>query len=418
MNKNVGIKSMVVFLLLCVLGAAANADAPGERITLKSEVLQEERAIQVLLPEGYWIDKDTSYPVVYLLDGDYNFHGVSGMLDLLANKGQMIPEVILVGIADKGTLRYRENMTPANGDGKGGNAGQFLNFLEKELKPYIDRHYRSAPNATLVGQSIGGLFTINALLQKPDSFDHYVAISPALWVGDHQLEKTAAELVGKNSYRGKTLHLSLADETRMGVYGFLEVLDRKEVQGIEWQFTRYGDENHNSVGLPALRDSLKEIFEGWYLSGSEISAMEPDGVLAHYRARMDAFGINQPIPTSSVKSVIRALYNRERAGEIDALVARVRRDLPMSERDFIIMQAAYAGHFDSPKRALEILRESESRFSASAKYLQEIAGVYEQLDNRRKAREYYGRAAALAERQNAGQWQMNILNAALVRTEA
>ena len=83
----------------------------GERITINSNILAEERELQILLPESYLSHPQSSYPVIYLLDGDYNFHAVSGMLDLLANKGQLIPDVILVGIADKGTDKYRQYMT-------------------------------------------------------------------------------------------------------------------------------------------------------------------------------------------------------------------------------------------------------------------------------------------------------------------
>lgn len=182
--------------------------------------------------------------------------------------------------------------------------------------------------------------TANAGLQKPDSFDHYVAISPALWVSDHQLEKTAAELIGKNSYRGKTLHLSLANETRMGVYRFLEVLDRKDVQGIEWQFTHYGDENQLRRPARAARQPERDL----------------------------------------------------------------RRLVSVRERDIRNGTGRCPGALQG---ANGCIRHQPAH-----------TGVYEQLDNRRKAREYYQRAAALAERQNAGQWQMNILNAALVRTEA
>ncbi len=108
-------KTVSILLLLFTalfIESQAMAFNLGERLKNKSVVLSQTRELQVLLPESYFSNKKASYPVIYLLDGDYNFHGMSGVLDLLASKGRLIPEVILVGIADKGTSQYRQFMTP------------------------------------------------------------------------------------------------------------------------------------------------------------------------------------------------------------------------------------------------------------------------------------------------------------------
>lgn len=168
----------------------------GERVKINSKVLSEQRELQVLLPENYQANPTATYPVIYLLDGDYNFHAVSGMLDLMANKAQLIPDVILVGIADKGTDKYRQYMTPegltsplkAEDKGK---ANEFLSFINKELKPYINKHYRTADNNILVGHSIAGLFVLNALVEQPDSFNNYISTSPSLWLNKQAFTKTA-----------------------------------------------------------------------------------------------------------------------------------------------------------------------------------------------------------------------------------
>jgi len=135
----------------------------GQRIEMDSRILGEERALQILLPENYQADKTASYPVIYLIDGDYNFNAVAGVLDLLANKGQRIPDVILVGIADKGTQTYRTYMTPdaistLHDKNVKGQANKFLSYLTDEVQPYIDKKYRTAKHSTIVGHSMGGLF--------------------------------------------------------------------------------------------------------------------------------------------------------------------------------------------------------------------------------------------------------------------
>lgn len=67
------------------------------------------------------------------------------------------------------------------------------------MKPYIQSHYRTANNHILVGQSIGGLFVLNTLIENPARFNHYIAISPSVWVGDNAIVKKA-----KNTLHTKT----------------------------------------------------------------------------------------------------------------------------------------------------------------------------------------------------------------------
>ena len=82
-----------------------------------------------MLPESYYSNPNATYPVIYLLDGDYNTFAVSGMLDMLANKGQVIPDVILVGIADSGKAKYRSYMAPSFGKDTPDLATNFANYL-------------------------------------------------------------------------------------------------------------------------------------------------------------------------------------------------------------------------------------------------------------------------------------------------
>ncbi len=410
-----------VYLLTTQLNLKASASASiGERLTLSSNYLNEEREIQILLPESYQSNTAANYPVIYLLDGDYNFHGVSGMLDFLSNKAQLIPDVILVGIADKGTDVYRQYMTPAalTAPFKKEDAGKaelFLTFLEKELKPYINNHYRAANNSILFGGSIGGLFVLNALFESPNSFEHFVSNSPSVWLNDHGIMAKAKSFVGQSKHKATSLYLSLGDEERQGVYGVLQLLDEKQPKNIDWQFSHYPDENHNSVGLVALRADLKKIFKTWHISDKKLeSSMTPEQILAHYQKLSAKLAINQPIPTSSIKSAIRSFYRQKKVGDIPSFMAKIKKTLPTSEQAFIMMQASYIGYFDSPESALKVLLEAEGRFEYSVEYIKSIAVTYMQLNNTEMAIRYYAKALKLAKLYNANQWQINIIEAKLL----
>ncbi len=159
--------------------------------------------IEVALPFNY-AQSNQSYPVIYLTDGNSAFPVVTGNMRGLLLGGE-IPQAIIVGIGyevanpmEVMDLRARD-LTPtidkqrAGGDQNNpssspqkrigfGGAKEFLSFIDKEIKPFVDSHYRvDSDNQTLVGYSFGGLFTFFVLMNHTDSFDNYVVGSPSFW---------------------------------------------------------------------------------------------------------------------------------------------------------------------------------------------------------------------------------------------
>ena len=413
---------ILTFILFMPLAGFAGGFDLGERVSINSTELGEQRMLQILLPENYQSDLKSTYPVIYLLDGDYNFHGISGMLDLLANKGQLIPKVILVGLADKGAEKYRHYMTPnmtpndsvSTVEKSGGGADSFLAFLIKEVKPYIKQHYRSSNHSTLVGHSMGGLFVVNSLLSAPEYFDNYVAISPSVWVSDNAIVKKAKEKLGSAEHQVVSLYLSLADEMQMGQYALINELDANPSKNLHWRFKHYPDENHNSVGLIALRDSLKNIFKGWYLSEDLLERNAPETTLKHYENIQDMLGIKQSIPPSVVHIIVRQHYRQKKADVLPQFIAKAIERSPASKQVLLTKQASFLSYYDSPKKALSLLKSNESEFSDSIEYLKAIASTFEKLEDKEAAKRYYQKALELAKTQHANQWQLNIIQAKLL----
>ncbi len=418
------ITAIVAFSLIFIhLNSHSKTFTLGERLTLDSEILSQERALQVLLPENYLANPEASYPVIYLIDGDYNFTSVAGMLDSLANKGQLIPDVILVGVADKGTKTYHKYTTP---DGFGspsdanttGQANKFLTFLIDEVKPYIEKNYRVAKHSTLVGQSMGGLFVLNSLVEAPNSFTNYVAISPSVWLADNGIVKKAKEQLKISETNPISLFLSLADETHMGVYDFMNLLDFTQPENLTWSFKHYSDENHNSIGIIAFRDSLKELFSAWYLNEKELTKLgSADEIVSHYKEIMDAFGFNQVIPSASIKAAVRYHYRQKQEAKLTTFIESATQKIPASKQAFIAMQAKYASHFDSPTTALALLKSVEVEFKHSIAHIKSIALTYERLNEIETAHHYYQRALVVAMQQRAQQWQLNIIHEKITDTD-
>ena len=193
----------------------------GDKFAFHSKILNEERRYWVYLPPSYRnkMFAPQKYPVLFLLDGDANFHMASGVVQFMgagANANIQIPELIIVAIPN--TQRTRD-LTPTRStkdyNGKeneslasSGGGETFLRFLEQELIPRIESEYRTQPYRLLVGHSFGGLFAINAFVRQASIFRAFIAIDPSLWWDDHLLLRRAKSMA--RDLKG-SVYISLAN---------------------------------------------------------------------------------------------------------------------------------------------------------------------------------------------------------------
>jgi predicted alpha/beta superfamily hydrolase len=163
-----------------------------------SEILPDDRHVMVYVPPQYLEERDRRFPVFYLHDGQNLFDGRTSYLagrtwrahttaDQLATKGSIEP-VILVGVANTGLRRMAE-YTPTRDLKMGGGEGtSYGRLLIEELKPAIDRLYRTltGPRDTgLGGSSLGGLISLYLGFTHPEVFGRLAVMSPSLW-WDHR----------------------------------------------------------------------------------------------------------------------------------------------------------------------------------------------------------------------------------------
>ncbi len=161
---------------------------------LHSVELNENRTLNIYLPEGY--HKDSSYPVIYLLDGsaDEDFIHVAGLVQFYNFPWvNVLPKSIVVGIANVDRRRDFTFPTTIEKDKKDfpttGGSGKFIRFIEKDLQPYINQSFKTTGNNMVIGQSLAGLLATEVLLKKPELFSQYVIVSPSLWWDKESLLK-------------------------------------------------------------------------------------------------------------------------------------------------------------------------------------------------------------------------------------
>ena len=187
----------------------------------RSKLLGNSRDIFVYLPPSYRRFSRHRYPVLYLQDGQNVFDaatafiGVEWQVDETAQRlirEKLIEPLIIVAVANTGEDRIHE-YAPSPGaifesaleeKRSRGQAREYGRFLIEEVKPYIDKKYRTKREAEftgLGGSSMGGLVTMALGLWFPRVFTRLMVMSPAIWWDDESIMQIGEELDGKHPLR-------------------------------------------------------------------------------------------------------------------------------------------------------------------------------------------------------------------------
>lgn len=184
---------------------------------LHSDILGEDRVLNVYLPEDY--DKSIKYPVIYLLDGsaDEDFIHIAGIVQFNTFSWiNRMPKSIVIGIAN---TNRKFNFTSSSDRGsdrklvpKNGGSADFIAFIEKELQPYVQKTWSTNSSSTLIGQSLGGLLATEILFTKPELFDKYIIISPSLWWKDGSLLKGNPAILNQSYAQPTAVYIGVGKE--------------------------------------------------------------------------------------------------------------------------------------------------------------------------------------------------------------
>jgi uncharacterized protein len=176
--------------------------------TISSTILNQEMNLYIMLPLSYNTNPQKIYQAWYFTDGNRSFPMVANIESLydMSPLKPVEPEIIIIGIGykindmgdwaawrtrdltptsvpsvDSGWAKRLSGLTGKQYHVKTGGAGLFLDFIIKEVFPFIESNYRvSSTNRGIGGYSYGGLFSLYILFKKPELFNIYYAGSPAI----------------------------------------------------------------------------------------------------------------------------------------------------------------------------------------------------------------------------------------------
>ena len=238
---------------------AANQSIPfvlGRINTIQSKILSEKRVLNIYLPQGYDQQDSTVYPVIYLLDGsaDEDFIHIAGLVQFLNFSWvNILPKSILVGVANVDRKKDFTFPTTIAKDKKesptSGGSSKFIEFIEKELQPFIEKNYKTNSSKTLIGQSLGGLLATQILLSKPQLFTKYIIVSPSLWWNNESL--LSQSFLPKNNFNQKSsVFIAVGNEGEImknDATRLQSILLKNKPKDLQVYFQYFPHENHGTI---------------------------------------------------------------------------------------------------------------------------------------------------------------------------
>ncbi|WP_020532582.1 alpha/beta hydrolase-fold protein [Flexithrix dorotheae] len=303
-------KDKIFTFLLIIASNQIFAQTTIEHLAIDSKYINEARTLNITLPNEYR-NSTKKYPVILVLDDGLLFNTTSAVVNQLSNTSRM-PESIVVSLSS--SEKHRNYFAPNlynNHRGRMYNYGnhqeEFVNFLELELLPLIEKKYRINNFKTFIGFSPSSVIGLYTLLDKPNLFQAYICFAAANIIGDgynkdERLIEELDTLYANSEIRQSYLYVvsgSKDAESQPYIYSnikdFNDQLSKYNSNSIYAKAEIIHGEGHTDVILPGLITAFEFIFpkEKWYVDYLDLIEKEgtaQDNISSFYQKLSDEYG--------------------------------------------------------------------------------------------------------------------------------
>ena len=354
-------KRLLLLLMAILLPLANFAQISYE--SLSSQKLGETRQIKIQLPRNYEENKEKRYPVVVVLDGDYLFEPVAGMVDYYSY-WEDIPEMIVVGINQDGirtqdTYYSEQNFLP---EGKG---AKFFEFIGMELLAQLDQKYRTANFKIIVGHDFTSNFINYYLLKDNPIFQGYINLSPDL--APEMADRITYSLNKSETRKWYYMATGTSDipQLQENIKSFDNKLKNLENDLIAYDFDNFEDATHYSLvgkAIPAAIEGMFEIYRPIstkdYNEKLLQTSVSPSQFLAEkYTSIEELYGIKKKISLNDFMAVHKAIEKTRNWEEYKDLYKMANDNYPGTMLG-TYFEARYEEETGNPKRAMRIYQNA------------------------------------------------------------
>ncbi len=344
-------------LLICLFIAPNLFTAQTIYKSLKSSKLGEERQLKIQLPRNYDKNKEKSYPILVVLDGDYLFEPVAGNVDFYSY-WEDIPEMIVVGInqsnsRDSDAFYDDERFLPSETGAK------FFEFIGMELMPFLDSEYRTAPFRVIMGHDYTANFLNYYLLKDSPLFQGYINISPDL--APEMADRVTAALTKTETKIW--YYLATAEEDIPALKDPIISFDAKlkgiTNENVHYNFDNFPKASHYTMAGNAIPKAIVEIFEVYRpisifdynreLLQTSVSAY--DYLVEKYDNIQTLFHIDKRIRLNDMMAAYNAMEKTEKWEELHELSKLADKHYPNTMLG-TYFEARYDEETGNPKKAM------------------------------------------------------------------
>ncbi|RZS99387.1 alpha/beta hydrolase [Aquimarina brevivitae] len=350
-------KKSIFFLLLSLLIApVAQAQAIYE--SFRSVKLDQTRELKIQLPRNYQRNEDKIYPVILVLDGDYLFEPVAGMVDYFSYWEDM-PESIVVGINQRKTRledgRYDTAQYLPTGSG-----ANFYEFIGQELMPYINETYRTAPLKIIVGHDYTSNFINYFMFKDNPIFQGYINLSPEL--APTMIEKISNVLSKdpKNTWYYLATGANDSDQIKEDVIQLDARIDSLKLQNLNYHFDNFAESTHYTLVGKAIPKALEDFFQMYRPISKKIYRdvilpMEDESRFEYltniYKTTEELYGFKRKVRINDFIAISTAVEKTEDWEELEPLGDLAVKEYPDSMLGYYYL-GIYYEQIGEPKKAL------------------------------------------------------------------
>lgn len=386
--------ALICFTTIC--GFAQTDINIGKSYTINSEVLEQERKIQVYLPAGYQ-DSKQEYPVLYILDGQWFFtNGVAIQHSLRAPS--RLPEMIVVGIQNQNPLRrtlfWEER-------------GQFLSFLEIEVNAFIHKNFRASTDRILFGWEAGAAFACYAILHPKSLFSAAIVTNGAY--ADEEMVDAFSRLKTPSP---KNLFIA---NSRKDIYSIdnstsmVDLLTEKGLSHLTWEYREFNNEVHESLPFLALYHGLNHYYHNYKsLVFGSIQEYNDLGGLTYlkdyYQKRGERFGFPTDIDDSAKNSLIWLAWKRDNFEAFALFMTEFEDVLSTRRYDSAYWQNRFAQFYlkhNDLERAIYFFNQGISKYPEASRIAVMHHGLgktYLKKKDKKRALQHFEKAVSLGEK--------------------
>jgi predicted alpha/beta superfamily hydrolase len=226
----------------------------GKTIEFESKTLSRKELVQLYLPDSFKDNTGKKYPVIYLFDGNQFFHSVTGIVKTLS-KAKKIPESIVVAVNPERDYCYTKEKIEL-----------YLNFIDKELQPFIKNNYSSSSYNIAIANSLNGQIGLYEMLLNKNLFQTYILSSPFFTLAEYLYD--TEYFLNQQNRLNKNIFLSVGFEHEQKVdkiFKLSRLFNRAPVDNFYWEYLSYEEKNMEMILIKTITECLPKVFEDLHL---------------------------------------------------------------------------------------------------------------------------------------------------------